>query len=90
MQNMSSTRPALLFDHLVFISFCQEGELNPALRFANVTFWWSFVCGVQWLFAWGISERYILENPALRCGWRITKESVVQEVTVKFSRGIQK
>ncbi|CAM9514327.1 unnamed protein product [Ascophyllum nodosum] len=44
----------------------EEGELNPALRFANVTFWWSFVCGVQWFVTWGFSERYILEQPALR------------------------
>ncbi|CAN0402788.1 unnamed protein product, partial [Scytosiphon promiscuus] len=43
-----------------------EGELNPALRFANVTFWWCLVCGAQWLVAWGITERYILEQPELR------------------------
>ncbi|CAM9976404.1 unnamed protein product, partial [Hapterophycus canaliculatus] len=44
----------------------QEGELNPALRFANVTFWWCLICGVQWLVACGITERYILEQPELR------------------------
>lgn len=44
----------------------QEGELNPALRFANVTFWWSLVCGVQWVVARGFLERYVLEQPDLR------------------------
>ncbi|CAM9517700.1 unnamed protein product, partial [Laminaria digitata] len=43
-----------------------EGELNPALRFANVTFWWLLVCGLQWLVAYGFIERYILEQPELR------------------------
>ncbi|CBN79640.1 conserved unknown protein [Ectocarpus siliculosus] len=44
----------------------EEGELNPALRFANVTFWWSLICGLQWLVACLITERYILEQPELR------------------------
>lgn len=44
----------------------QEGELNPALRFANVTFWWALICGVQWIVAWGITEPYFIEQPELR------------------------
>ena len=49
------------------LGLSQEGELNPALRFANVTFWWLLVCGLQWLVAYGFIERYILEQPELRC-----------------------
>lgn len=51
---------------MLALHMLQEGELNPALRFANVTFWWCLLCGLQWLVAWGITERYILEQPELR------------------------
>lgn len=37
------------------------------MRFANVTFWWFLVCGLQWLVGYGFIERYILEQPELRC-----------------------
>lgn len=62
-QRKKSPSSILSFPHLCII---QEGELNPALRFANVTFWWFLLCGLQWLVAWGITERYVLEQPELR------------------------
>ncbi|CAM9501613.1 unnamed protein product, partial [Discosporangium mesarthrocarpum] len=44
----------------------EEGTLNPALRFANVSFWWFLLSASQWLFRWGIYEQYITEPPELR------------------------
>ncbi|CAM9720056.1 unnamed protein product, partial [Choristocarpus tenellus] len=44
----------------------EEGALNPALRFANVTFWWILLSALQWLFRWAIYERYFSEPPEER------------------------
>jgi meckelin len=37
--------------------------LNPALRFANSTFFWLAFSGAQWLWRWAIGERYLGEPP---------------------------
>lgn len=34
---------------------------NPALRFANTTFWWVLLSSVQLLWKWAIYERYLSE-----------------------------
>ena len=34
---------------------------NPVLRFANTTFWWFLVSGIQLFWKWAIYERYISE-----------------------------
>eukprot|EP00752_Nemacystus_decipiens_P003551 g3276.t1 len=66
-EGYGSTGEYFPLELMVMVMFIfQEGELNPALRFANVTFWWCLLCGVQWLVAWGVTERYVLEQPELR------------------------
>lgn len=44
---------------VVPVSLCVRQ--NPALRFANTTFWWVLLSSVQLLWKWAIYERYLSE-----------------------------
>lgn len=42
------------------------GPLNPMLQFASLALWFSIVATVQWLWVWGIWERFVSQAPHTR------------------------
>lgn len=42
------------------------GPLNPMLQFASLALWFSIVASTQWLWVWGIWERFIAQAPHTR------------------------
>eukprot|EP01138_Halocafeteria_seosinensis_P016103 gb/GECG01016432.1/.p1 GENE.gb/GECG01016432.1/~~gb/GECG01016432.1/.p1 ORF type:complete len:1154 (+),score=113.07 gb/GECG01016432.1/:1-3462(+) len=43
-----------------------EGDINPALQFAHNIFWWFILSLGQYLWKWGIYERFVEPDPLIR------------------------
>jgi meckelin len=43
-----------------------QGDLNPALQFAHDIFWWLILSLGQYLWKWGIYERFVEPDPMMR------------------------